>query len=241
MSKFAALISHEIRNPLNSMNINMQILKREIENPQGNLEKKTKYFEIIASEIRRVDNLINNFLMISRPPRFDFLPNDINEILEEVLLIYTAKAEQQGVQIERRYAKKQILANVDRDQLKQVFHNIIINALQAMPGGGRLTIRTRERQITNQDKQKVSGVRIHFIDTGVGIPQEKMQDIFEFYYTSKKTGTGLGLAIARQIIEGHLGTIGVDSVQGNGTTIVVDIPLKAIAVGIKKEPTVKSG
>ncbi len=241
MSKFAALISHEIRNPLNSMNINMQILKREIENPQGNFEKKTKYFEIIASEIRRVDNLINNFLMISRPPRFDFLPNDINEILEEVLLIYTAKAEQQGVQIERRYAKKQILANVDRDQLKQVFHNIIINALQAMPGGGKLTIRTRERQITNQDKQKVSGVRIHFIDTGVGIPQEKIRDIFEFYYTSKKTGTGLGLAIARQIIEGHLGTIGVDSVQGNGTTIVVDIPLKATALGIKKEPMVKSG
>ncbi len=97
MSKFATLVSHEIRNPLNSMNINMQILKREIERPKGDAEKKRKYYDIIISEIQRMDNLINNFLMISRPPRFDFLPNDLHDVLDEVILMHEVNARQQNV------------------------------------------------------------------------------------------------------------------------------------------------
>ena len=88
MSKFATLVSHEIRNPLNSMNINMKILKREIENSNGNAGKIQKYFNIITSEINRMENLIKNFLMISRMPRLDFVPNNIHDILDEVILLH---------------------------------------------------------------------------------------------------------------------------------------------------------
>jgi nitrogen fixation/metabolism regulation signal transduction histidine kinase len=241
MSKFAALVSHEIRNPLNSMNINMQILKREMENPQGDIEKMRKYYDIIISEIQRMDNLVKNFLMISRPPRYDFLPNDIHDILEEVILMHAGNAEQQNVQIKRQYCSEKILANVDRDQLKQVFHNIVINALQAMPNGGDLSIKTNLRRIKNRLKQNVTAVCIEFIDTGVGISKEKRSDIFEFYYTSKKTGTGLGLAIARQIVEGHNGIITVKSKEQLGTSLIVSIPLKSDYVGIKRKKVAKLG
>jgi len=235
MSKFATLVSHEIRNPLNSMNINMQILKREIERPDGDLEKKRKYFDIILSEIQRMDNLINNFLMISRPPRFDFLPNDLHDVLDEVVLLHEVKSKQQGVRLVKEYCGEKILANVDRDQMKQVFHNIIINALQAMPDGGSLTLKTSVHKMRNKLKQKVDSLRIEFIDTGIGIPQDKTKDIFEIYYTSKKTGTGLGLAIAKQIVEGHFGNISVSSKEMLSTKIIIDIPVKSQSIGIKEK------
>jgi signal transduction histidine kinase len=239
MSKFAALVSHEIRNPLNSMNINMQILKREMENPKGDIEKMRKYYDIIISEIQRMDNLVKNFLMISRPPRFDFLPYDIHDILEEVVLMHAGNAEQQNVQINRQYCAKKILANVDRDQLMQVFHNIVINALQALPSGGNLSIKTNLSRINNRLKQSVTAVCIEFIDTGPGISKEKINDIFELYYTSKKTGTGLGLAIARQIVEGHNGNITVNSKDQMGTSLIVTIPLKSDFGRIKRKKVAK--
>jgi nitrogen fixation/metabolism regulation signal transduction histidine kinase len=226
MSKFAELVSHEIRNPLNSMNINMQILKREIENPKGDIDKMRKYHDIIISEIQRVDNLVQNYLLVSRPPRFDFLPNDIHDILEEVLLMHAANAEQQNVRIKMLFTPNKILANVDRDQLKQVFHNIVINAMQAMPNGGKLSIKTKMGIMNDRLDKKVDAVCIEFNDNGMGISKDRLNNIFDFYYTSKKTGTGLGLAIARQIIEGHDGTIAVTSKVDEGTGITVNIPLK---------------
>ena len=235
MSKFATLVSHEIRNPLNSMNINMQILKREIEKPNGDPDKKLKYYDIIVSEIQRMDNLINNFLMISRPPRFDFLPNDLHDVMDEVILTHEGNLKQQEVILIKDYCGEKILANVDRDQMKQVFHNIIINALQAMPEGGNLTLKTSLHKMKNKLKQKVDSLRIEFIDTGIGIPEDKVKDIFEFYYTSKKTGTGLGLAIAKQIVDGHFGNISVLSQQRNFTRIIIDIPVKSQSVGIKEK------
>ncbi len=235
MSKFATLVSHEIRNPLNSMNINMQILKREIERPESDPDKMRKYYDIIISEIQRMDNLINNFLMISRPPRFDFLQNDLHVILDEVIFMHEVNARQQNVIISKKYCDQKILANIDRDQLKQVFHNIIINALQAMPKGGSLRITTQISKIKGRYKRKIPAFQVEFRDTGIGIPSERLKDIFEFYYTSKKTGTGLGLAIARQIVDGHSGTIEVDSTYGKGTGLKVNIPLRSQETGIKKE------
>jgi len=225
MSKFATLVSHEIRNPLNSMTINMQILKREMENPHGDAEKKRKYFDIIVSEINRMDNLIKNFLMISRPPHFDFLPNDIHEILDQVILMHRANAEQQHVKIVKEYVAPMIPASIDRDQMKQVFHNIIINALQAMPGGGRLIIRTSKTKMRSRRRQKHKWMCIEFIDTGMGIPRDKLNEIFEVYYTMKKSGTGLGLSIARQIVEGHAGNIQVKSEAGKGTDMIINLPI----------------
>jgi two-component system, sporulation sensor kinase E len=239
MSKFATLVSHEIRNPLNSMIINMQILKREMERSQAETTKIHKYYDIIISEIQRMDNLINNFMMISRSPRLDFLPDDLHDILDEVVLMHTVTAEHQHVRIQKRYVGKKILANVDRDQLKQVFHNILINSLQAMPQGGTLTISTQVQRQRHRSKKKAMFLRIEFADTGLGIPKDKIKDIFEFYYTSKKTGTGLGLAIARQIIDGHNGSISVESEEHKGTRLILHIPMKSESASIKRASEMK--
>lgn len=241
MSRFATLVSHEIRNPLNSMNINLTILKHEIENPQANRAKIHKYYDIILSEIQRMDNLVNNFLMISRPPRFDFLLHDLHEILDEVLLMYSIHAEQQHVQMIKQYSEKQILANVDRDQLKQVFHNVMINALQAMPNGGILTVKTSGKKIKKNLKQFVSTLRIEFIDNGIGIPKDKLKEIFEFYYTSKKSGTGLGLSIAKQIVEGHFGSIYARSLEGKGARLVINLPVKTEMTAIRESNKINNG
>jgi signal transduction histidine kinase len=173
--------------------------------------------------------------MISRPPRFDFLPNDLHVVLDEVILMHEVNARQQNVIISKQYLDQKILANVDRDQLKQVFHNILINALQAMPRGGNLEVRTSIGKIKGKSKRKIRALHVEFSDTGVGIPADRLKDIFEFYYTSKKTGTGLGLAIARQIVEGHSGTIKVESTYGQGTRIKVIIPLRSQETSIKEK------
>lgn len=233
MSKFASLISHEIRNPLNSMNINMQILKREIEKSDGNIGNKKKYSDIIISEIQRMDNLVNNFLTISRPPRFELVQHNIHTILDEVIFSHTAVAEQQNITINKKYCSDKIMTNVDGDQMKQVFHNIIINSFQAMPEGGRLNIITSCFEITNSNLIKIPAFRIEFIDTGNGIAADKLDDVFDFYYTSKKTGTGLGLAIARQIIDGHNGIISIESKIDTGTKLIIEIPIHSENIGIK--------
>jgi signal transduction histidine kinase len=233
MSKFATLISHEIRNPLNSMNINMQILKREIEKPDADKKSKQKYSEIIISEIQRMDNLINNFLTISRPPRFDLVQHNIHAILDEVIFAHSAMAEQQNVKISKRYGDRKIMANVDGDQMKQIFHNIIINAFQAMPEGGELSINSANIEITKSQTIKIPNFRLEFSDTGYGIESDKINEIFDFYYTSKKTGTGLGLAIARQIVEGHNGTISAVNNDNKGIKLIVEIPVHSDNIGIK--------
>jgi signal transduction histidine kinase len=130
----------------------------------------------------------------------------------------------QNVSIIKDFQDAKMIANVDRDQMKQVFHNIIINALQAMPGGGELKIETHLKKMDTNLDQNVQFLRIKFIDTGVGIPEDKINNIFEVYYTMKRTGTGLGLAIARQIVEGRFGSIDVKSHLGEGTTVIVSLP-----------------
>ncbi len=223
LSRFAALVSHEIRNPLNSMNINMQILKRLINKEDVTPDRKIKYLNVISAEITRINDLITNFLTISRPPQLTLIKTDIHQVLEEVVLLQEGRAVATGIEIHREYAPHPIMGMFDHNQLKQVFHNIIINAMEAMPHGGTLTIRT-EKFYRNVPPEKPF-VRITFTDTGVGIPSEILHEIFEFYYTTKRTGTGIGLAIAKQIIEGHQGFIYITSESGQGTTVYIELPL----------------
>ncbi len=225
LSRFAALVSHEIRNPLNSMNINMQILKRLINKEDVTPDRKVKYLNVISAEITRINDLITNFLTISRPPQLTLIKTDIHMVLEEVVLLQEGRAVASGVEIRRQYASHPIMGMFDHNQLKQVFHNIIINALEAMPNGGKLTIRTEKFFPRTQHQSRAPFVRISFTDTGIGIPSEILKEIFEFYYTTKRTGTGIGLAIAKQIIEGHQGFIYINSEPGRGTTVYIELPL----------------
>ncbi|MFQ6092695.1 MAG: ATP-binding protein [bacterium] len=234
LSKFASIVSHEIRNPLNSMAINMQILKRELmKKGRANPEKQEKYLNIVASEIERLDTLVRNFLLIARPRELKLSGCDVNTILEEVLLSQELRAKKQRVRILRDFSPNVNSCRADRDQLKQVFLNIVLNALEAMPTGGQLKVATRLGPFGGtESRAKVPltrrSVAVSFTDTGVGIPKEEMETIFDFYYSTKKGGTGLGLAIAQQIVEEHSGTILVESGVGKGSTFTVTIPAEAV-------------
>jgi signal transduction histidine kinase len=226
LSRFASLVSHEIRNPLNAMNINMQILRRLITQADSPPEKKVKYLNIITSEINRMNNLVSNFLAIARPPELNLIRSDLHQILEEVILILEAQARSLGIQIKRIYRKGSIQGMFDHNQLKQVFHNILLNAFEAMPDGGMVKVTTMNLN-SKKDKGKIkSKVLIKFEDIGHGIEKGKLSDIFDFYFTTKKTGTGLGLAIAKQIVEGHRGTISIKSKEGVGTQVFIELPIE---------------
>ena len=233
LSRFASMISHEIKNPLNSMNINMQILKRLIHRDDIPTDRKIKYLDVLSSEISRINELVNNFLAISRPPELSLRLSNIHEILNEVSLIQQAHAITEGVTIQKQFAKGEILGMYDYNQLKQVFHNIIVNAIDAMNEGGNLFISTNVIYNNNGKKLPIEEnchVRIQFTDTGIGMSPNVLKDIFEFYYTTKPTGTGLGLAIAKQIVEGHKGKIYVESEEGKGTSVSIELPLKKYSV-----------
>lgn len=229
LSRFASLVSHEIRNPLNAMNINMQILRRLVTQADSPPDKKIKYLNIISSEINRMNSLVSNFLAITRPPELNLIRVDIHQILEEIIIIQEGHAKSTGIEVERKYIAEPVLGMFDHNQLKQVFHNIVLNAFEAMPNGGVLKISTsilnNSEGSPRQGMQK-RNIIIQFKDTGEGIPMQKLNDIFEFYYTTKKTGTGLGLAIAKQIIEGHKGKIWLNSTLGKGTTVFIELPLE---------------
>jgi signal transduction histidine kinase len=226
LSRFASLVSHEIRNPLNAMNINMQILRRLISQVDSPPEKKIKYLNIITSEIDRMNNLVSNFLAITRPPELHLIRSDIHQVLEEVIITLEAQAKSMEIQVKRKYHKKQLVGRFDQNQLKQVFQNILLNAFEAIPDGGVVTVFTGNKSSRRNIKQSRPMLIIKFCDTGHGIPRQNVSEIFEFYYTTKKTGTGLGLAIAKQIIEGHKGQINIKSEEGRGTEIIIELPLE---------------
>jgi len=225
LGKLASVLSHEIRNPLNSMVINMQILKREFSKEQVDTKRVQKFYDVVAGEIKRVDQLVSDFLLIARPSKIKRSRVALNKLLDEIVTLQIAEALRKGVRIERRYGNTPVYANADEAKMRQVFLNLSINAIQAMPGGGKLQIelhppgnsstgrRTSERWIT-----------VRFSDTGQGIAPKDLDKIFDFYYSTKEEGSGLGLAVVHQIIDEHGGRIAVESKLDAGTTFTVFIP-----------------
>ncbi len=224
LSRFAALVSHEVRNPLNSMNINMQMLKRTISRPDMPEERKIKYLDVISSEINRINDLVTNFLTIARPPELNPVRTDIHAVLSEVILLQKTRAEAEGIAVKTRFTRKKVTGMFDYNQLKQVFHNIFINAIEAIPDTGIMRINTTVKDLSDEENQQFV-VIIEFKDSGEGIPEEILQEVFEFYHTTKRSGTGLGLAIARQIIQGHSGKIYIRSKPGVGTSVFLELPI----------------
>lgn len=216
MTKFVRLVSHEIRNPLNSMNINMQILKREAKKDSPDTGKLTKFLDVISSEITRMDDLISNYTMIAQTPQLDIQKHDIGDILRSVILIQQAEAKQKGITIKEFFSSDTIMAQVDLNQIKQVIINLLLNAIQAMDKKGEI------RMFLLKKNERTCTIRIE--DEGKGIPPDKLSEIFEFYYTSKQSGTGIGLSLSKQIVEGHNGQIYVESKVSVGTSFFIELP-----------------
>ncbi len=225
MSRFASMVSHEIRNPLNSMGINMQMILRLAKKDPVPVDKLEHFTSMISSEIERIDDLIKNFLIIARPPKLNLLKIELLQLIKSVTAVHKAFADSKNITVIHNFPQKEIFGTYDENQLKQVFNNLLINSFHAMPDGGQIVISVN-LFYRNEKKEKKLYARIEFRDNGSGIPEKYMDEIFNMYFTTKKTGTGLGLAIARQIIESHDGFIYIHSQVEIGTSVFIELPVE---------------
>jgi two-component system sensor histidine kinase HydH len=212
LGELSAGMAHEIRNPLGAIKGAVEILKDDY-SPD---EAKYEFIGILIKETDRLNRIVQEFLGFARPKIPEFQPADVNEAIESVLTLTAQESRKAGVMVEKRLDPSIGKRSIDAGMLKQAFLNLILNAIQAMPNGGILTI---ESSIQG----RVLIVKIS--DTGTGIPEENRKKLFSPFFTTKKSGTGLGLAITYRIIENHRGTIDVASEPGKGTTFTVKIPV----------------
>jgi signal transduction histidine kinase len=212
IARFSSVVAHEIRNPLNAMQINLHLLRERVEG------EELEYLDVISGEIHRLENLVREFQTISRPPTLSLQKTNMNKLLGDIVNLQKGTATAQGVEIETRFDPDLPEISVDRNRITQAALNVILNALQAMPDGGMLTITTRR-------EEEFSGeITIEVTDNGEGIAEENMPHVFDFYFTSRDSGSGLGLSIAHRIVYEHGGQIYIKSAQGEGTTIMVTLP-----------------
>ena len=229
VGRLAAAIAHEIRNPLNYINLTLDHLRSSFA-PEDAAKRET--FERLAnqlkSEVQRINRHITDFLKYSRPSTLALEALDLRVQAEDALRVIAGQAAERGVDTSLEAEEKLPLVVADKDSLRSVFTNLLINSLEAIDGdGGTVGIKLMS--------ETPDSARVEITDTGKGIPPDDIAKVFEPYYSTKETGTGLGLAIVKKAIDDHGGSISVSSKQGSGTTFVIILPLKPEDEGGKDE------
>ncbi|HQL51535.1 MAG TPA: ATP-binding protein [Kiritimatiellia bacterium] len=224
----AAGVAHEIGNPLNALNIHLQLLARELSGlPDGTREPLADLVGVARTEVERLDTIIRQFLRALRPTQPVLHPEQPTDVLQETLALLKTEFENRRISVSVDITETIPTVQLDRSQIKQVFFNLIKNALEAMPDSGTLRIVVSAGDVY---------VDIAFIDTGKGIAPEELQRIFEPYHTTKRTGTGLGLMIVQRIIDEHGGEIELSSKPGAGTCFKVRLPRSERRVRLLSTP-----
>lgn len=209
LGQMAASVAHEVRNPLAAIRSSAQSLQDE--------RQDSELAGIIVDEVDRLNSLVSEFLDFSRPLQPKLEPSNITSSIEGALDLLEKEASLENTEVLKSFGTDLPLVLIDPDQMKQVFVNLFLNAAQAMPSGGALTVRVR----VEDDR-----LEIRIGDSGCGIEPENLERIFEPFFTTKDRGSGLGLAIVRAIVEAHKGEIWAESSLGRGTTITVSLPLQ---------------
>ncbi|MHC0036287.1 PAS domain S-box protein [Pseudoneobacillus sp. C159] len=207
--KLAAGIAHEVRNPLTAIKGFIQLIEHKY-------QEDHTYFDIISSEINRIEIILNELLILAKPQKLKFEKCRLRVVLDHVVTLINTEAIMNNVEIDTQYEFKNLWINGDENQLKQVFINILKNAIEAMPKGGKITVEVKEFEYKK--------VKIQFIDCGIGIPKRLLDRIGEPFFTTKQGGTGLGLMISKEIIENHNGSFSIQSGE-NGTTVEIALPI----------------
>lgn len=214
----AGALAHEIRNPLGAVVAAARMLSSST--PQAESYDREKLAAVIAEEARRLNRILSDFLVFARPRAPSRQPHSMNALVAELVELLRLDELASGKTLEGRTAPERGPCEMDRDQVKQVLWNLVRNALEAIPAGGRVVVETLARD---------DAVAVEIADDGPGIPVERQARLFEPFYTTKKRGSGLGLAIAHRIVSAHGGTIAVWSRPGEGTRVSVSLPLRAPA------------
>ncbi len=212
----AAGVAHEIGNPLNSLHIHLQLMERSVQklhdDEKAELEQS---IDVARSEVNRLDSIVTQFLKAIRPSRPQLRPESVNTIVEEAVRFVAPELQDRGIVVEQELRSDLPLLQLDRDQMKQAFYNVIKNSVEAMHRDGSLRIRTDLAD---------THVIVRFTDTGGGMSAENLSRIFEPYFTTKAAGSGLGLLIVRRIVREHGGELSIESSEGKGVTLTIRLP-----------------
>ena len=217
LGKLSSGIAHELRNPLAGIKTTAQALGEELSED----DPRREYLSRITKEIDRLNDLLKTFFSFAKPQKLNLVPCHIKDIINEIIPFLIKEISDKGIHFVENYAPRIPKIKVDKNQMHQVFLNLFLNAIQAMPGGGELNVAVG---LSTPDGMKQNFVRVEVSDTGKGIPPHLIERIFDPFFTTKSKGIGLGLSIAYQIIKKHGGTIKVESQWEKGTSFVINLP-----------------
>jgi two-component system NtrC family sensor kinase len=212
IGQLSAAIAHEINNPLYAARNALYLIEGDLSEEQ----RTSPYWVLVRNELARIAAIIDRMRDFYRPARGEVQCYDLNRTLEETLALVRLHIRNEAIKVD--FVPDQHLPPIwcDNDQMRQVFLNVMMNAIEAMPEGGRLTVRSRYA-----GQQAI----IEVSDTGIGIPEAIMPQLFEAFFTNKQNGTGLGLTISAHIVAQHNGQLSVESVEGEGSTFRVLLPI----------------
>jgi two-component system nitrogen regulation sensor histidine kinase GlnL len=225
LGEVAMGMAHEIRNPLGGIRGSAQLLREEIKN-----KAHREYLDIVVSEVDRIDRMVKRMMDLTRPVDLKLKSTNIHKVLEEILVLEKDTLTRKNGRFEQIYDPSLPLIEADEDPLKQVFLNLIKNAIEASRTGGRIQVITRVssgyavRSASSRTPQQ--NIVVEIIDSGEGMDEENQKKLFTPFYTTKKKGSGLGLPISLKIVKDHHGKIKITSEKGLGTTVQVFLPIK---------------
>jgi len=218
VGKLAAGMAHSIRNPFTSVKMRLFSLDRSLELDAAQKED----LEVISSEIRHIDAIVQNFLEFSRPPKLKMLPVYPSSVVDSALRLLEHRLKAYGVTAALDRPLPLPVVQADAEQLKEVLVNLMVNACEAMASGGRISI--EEQAARHEPRGTVAVIRVR--DDGPGIPSHLLEKIFQPFFTTKEQGTGLGLSIAQRIVREHGGELEVESIEGQGAVFTITLPAK---------------
>ncbi|HTW49829.1 MAG TPA: ATP-binding protein [Acidobacteriaceae bacterium] len=224
IGRLTAGVGHEVKNPINAIVVHMELLRNKVQDGGGDA---LRHLDVIQSEIRRLDRVVQTLVDFSRPVELQLKDMDLREVVSSVLALASAELETRGIVVESQAPGHAVLCRVDADLLKQALLNVVLNGAQAMATGGVLAVRLG-------DGARWAAITVR--DHGVGIPDEIRSRIFDLYFTTKKEGSGIGLAMTYRIVQMHHGQIDVESKLGSGTTFVLRLPLISAGSGQRTVP-----
>ncbi len=217
IAKLAGGLAHEIKNPLSTIRLNMELLAEDFAEGETLRERRAlAKVQVVQRECRRLQELLDNFLSFAKVRKLNQIPSNLNLQVKQVVDFFRPKAAEAGIEIVDYLAADLPTVLLDREAFHGALLNLVLNAEQAMPKGGQLVVRTS----TVGD-----GVALDLIDTGCGMSPETQAHIFDAFFSTKGSGSGLGLPTARKIIEAHGGSISLQSEVGRGTQFTIKLPL----------------
>jgi signal transduction histidine kinase len=220
LAELAGSFIHEIKNHLSTLSLNLQLLAEDFHEPESQRERRAlERIRRLQHECQRLVEVSNDFLRFARVKDLNLEPTKLAEVVQELIDFFAPTARQNNIDIKCFFPADLPLVNLDRDVFKQALLNLLLNAQQAMPQGGELTIQAWPASYLPQ-----GGVVLNVIDTGQGMKREDLHQIFRPFFSTRAGGTGLGLPTTRRIIEGHGGTITVQSEVGRGTQFTIYLP-----------------